>query len=304
MDHFVAIHKLSEQLDLTSRTLRHWEAEGLITSQRDIDSGWRCYDSRNVFFIRVTALLRDFDISLKDIKKILNSGKCEMLENVIRQHLSELDETRLAFSSLEKRLRSLLQDLGSLGPELTEQNLEQILTGISSVNAGDAEKEKSNMLQEKIINPSVRFVTMPPMRAAYYIAISSSPEEEALKTIIDWIKVKRLEGTARLFGGDMPPYPSGEGRPYGYGVLASIPDNVEVAEPLKEMTVQGGLYAVMESSDDIGGSWNKLMDYLQTHEEYTPDSTRRCYEEHVRNDAPDGSGNEYFLRLMEPVKRK
>ena len=70
------------------------------------------------------------------------------------------------------------------------------------------------------------------------------------------------------------------------------------------MTVQGGLYAVMESSDDIGGSWNKLMDYLQAHEEYTPDSTRLCYEEHVRNDAPDGSGNEYFLRLMEPVKRK
>ncbi len=304
MDHFVPIHKLSEQLGLTSRTLRHWEAEGLIVSHRDMDSGWRCYDDQNVFFIRVTALLREFDISLKDIKIILNSGKRETLESIVRRYLNELDETRITFSSLEKRLRSLLRALSTLGPELTEHSFEQILTSLPSKNTGDVEKEKSNMLQENITTPSVRFVTLPPMRTAYYIAVSSSPEEEALKTVTDWVKVKHLEGTARLFGGDMPPYPSGEGKPYGYGVLASIPDGVEVAAPLKEMTVQGGLYAVMESSDDIGGSWKKLMDYLQTHMEYAPDSSRLCYEEHVRNDTPEGSGNAYFLRLMEPVKRK
>jgi DNA gyrase inhibitor GyrI len=70
------------------------------------------------------------------------------------------------------------------------------------------------------------------------------------------------------------------------------------------MRVPGGLYAVAESSDDIGGSWKRLMKYLSAHEEYTPDESRHCFEEHIRNDAPEGSGHEYFLLLMEPVKKK
>jgi DNA gyrase inhibitor GyrI len=70
------------------------------------------------------------------------------------------------------------------------------------------------------------------------------------------------------------------------------------------MNMPGGLYAAFESSDDIGGSWKKLMQYLSDHEEYTPDGSRLCFEEFIRNDAPVGSGHEYFLNLLEPVKRK
>jgi DNA gyrase inhibitor GyrI len=98
--------------------------------------------------------------------------------------------------------------------------------------------------------------------------------------------------------------PSGEGIPYGYGVLASIPEGIAVQAPLKEMNVPGGLYASFESSDDIGGSWKKLMQNLTDHEEYTPDRSRLCFEEFIRNDAPEGSGHDYFLNLLEPVKRK
>ena len=304
MDHYVAIHKLSEQLGLTSRTLRHWEAEGLIASRRDMDSGWRSYDSRNVFFIRVTALLREYDIPLKDIKKILDSGKCETLESVVRKYLSEMDDTRLALTGLEKRLRSLLHTLQNLDPDLTEHSLEQIVAGIPALNAGEAEMETNSMMHEPIGTPAVRFVTLPALRGALYTAVSLSPEEEAQKTVIEWVKASRLEGTARYFGSDLPPYPSGEGKPYGYGVLAAIPEGVEIPAPLKEIIVPGGLYAVMESGDDIGSSWKKLMQSLHASDEYAPDPTRQCYEEHVRNDAPDGSGHEYFLRLMEPVKRK
>jgi hypothetical protein len=70
------------------------------------------------------------------------------------------------------------------------------------------------------------------------------------------------------------------------------------------MVVPGGLYAAFESTDDIGGSWKKLMQYLADHEEYAFDHSRQCYEEHIRNDAPEGSGHEYYLHLLEPVKRK
>ncbi len=305
MDHHIAIQKLSEQMGLTSRTLRHWEAEGLIVSRRDQDSGWRCYDSRNVFFIRLIALLRGFDISLKDIKKILDSGRCETLEGVIRQYLVSLDQAKQAFDSARIRLQALLISLEDLTDlDLTVSNLEQILKRLSDNSDIEHEKEINAMQHENMDFSNIRFVTLPAMRAAYYIAVSTSPEEDALKAVTDWVKAQHLEGTARLLGGDMPPLPSADGKPYGYGVLATIPQGVTVTAPMKEMTVPGGLYAVMESSDDIGGSWKRLMQALQGHEEYTPDHTRQCYEEHIRNDAPEGSGRDYFLRLMEPVKRK
>lgn len=305
MDQHIAISKLSEQMGLTSRTLRHWESEGLFKSDRDLSSGWRSYDSHNVFRIRVTALLRGYDIALKDIKKVLDSGSCQTLCAIIRQYLQELAERRRQNESAEKCLKALLSSLNGLdNAQLDEANLEQLLASIPADENRNQEKEDQTMMESNTANLHVRFVTLPPMRAAYHVAVSVSPEEEALKTVTDWLKAQNLLGTARIFGSDMPPMPSGGNKPYGYGVLASIPEGVDVPAPLKVMDVPGGLYAAMESSDDIGGSWKKLMQYLSAHEEYAPDPSRRCYEEHIRSDAPEGSGREYFLCLMEPVKRK
>ncbi len=62
MNRSVAINKLSEEMGLTSRTLRHWESEGLFTSERDASSGWRVYDENALIRIRITAILRRLDI--------------------------------------------------------------------------------------------------------------------------------------------------------------------------------------------------------------------------------------------------
>ncbi|WHY21201.1 MerR family transcriptional regulator [Paenibacillus sp. G2S3] len=67
MSEFVTIDKLSTQIGLTSRTLRHWEAQGLFKSHREASSGWRIYDEHAILAIRITALLRKLDISIKDI---------------------------------------------------------------------------------------------------------------------------------------------------------------------------------------------------------------------------------------------
>lgn len=98
--------------------------------------------------------------------------------------------------------------------------------------------------------------------------------------------------------------PSGEGKPYGYGFCATVPEDITIPESLKEMTLPGGLYAVMESTEDINDSWKTLMKHLSRHDKYKSDRSRLCLEEHIRNDNPEGGGNEYSLRLMEPVKLK
>ncbi|WHY21200.1 effector binding domain-containing protein [Paenibacillus sp. G2S3] len=151
----------------------------------------------------------------------------------------------------------------------------------------------------------VRFITLSPMRFAYNIAVSTSPEDEAMLPVMEWLEANYLLGTARLFGGNTNPHPSGENNPYGYGFCTSIPENVEIPSHLKEMRFDGGLYAMTESSDDIYGSWQALMSFLDNNIDYQADHDSRLYlEEHIRNDSPKGSGNEYVLNLLEPVKKR
>ncbi len=305
MDQHIAIQKLSEQLKLTSRTLRHWESEGLIKSSRDPVSGWRSYDSRGVFCIKLTALLRSYDISLKDIKKVLDSGSMKTLRLVISQYLHMLEDQKLFNESAEKSLKALLSAVSSLQDKyFWAEDLDQMLSAMQQAEFADCKKEDQPIMNANTANLHVRFITLPPMRAACCTVVSESPEDEAQKAVLQWLKEKNLLGTARIFGRNMPPMPSGEGKPYGYGVLASIPEGIAIPAPLQEMTVPGGLYAVFESSDDIGASWDRFMQYLSGHEEYTQDSSRPCFEEHIRNDAPEGIGPNYFLHLLEPVKRK
>lgn len=301
----IAIHKLSAQVGLTSRTLRHWESEGLFSSIRDKDSGWRVYDENAVLCIRITTFLRKFDVPINEIKTVMDDKTFEKLREVITNRLSLLKAQRVANTSKEKQLIQFLSFLQEQNNQLiTDTNLPQILANITPINEIEYEMEDFIMSNLNENGQSLRFIMLPSMRVAYNIAVSTSPEDEAMKPVIDWIKSANLTGTARLLGGNMNPMPSGDGKPYGYGMCASIPDDIGVPHHLKEMRLPGGLYAMLESSDDIGGSWKTLVKLLSKNDKYEPDRSRLCFEEHIRNDNPDGSGNEYFLNLLEPVKTK
>lgn len=299
----ITINKLSEQVGLTSRTLRHWESEGLFESERDIGSGWRSYDEKAILRIKITALLRKLDISIKEIKIVFDCNTFEKLCDIVNNKVSVLSAQRVEISLKEEQLKQLLCYLKEQnGTLISGENLSSSLASLSPHKDSTYEMEDFRMSVIKEYSSKLRFITLPPMKVAYNIAVSVSPEEEAMIPVIDWLKLTNLLGTARLFGGNMNPMPSGNGKPYGYGMCASIPDSVIVPNHLKEMMLPGGLYAMLESTDDIGSSWKTLMNYLSANDKYTVDKSRLCFEEHIRNDNPDGSGSEYFLNLLEPVK--
>ena len=87
-------------------------------------------------------------------------------------------------------------------------------------------------------------------------------------------------------------------------MCASIPDVVSIPDQFKEMKVEGGMYMALESDDDIGGSWQKLMQHLSAHEVFEVDKSRPCFEEHTAIMKPDGSKDSFCIILLEPVKRK
>lgn len=305
MEEFIAIHKLSEQMGLTSRTLRHWESEGLYQSTRSTDSTWRAYDVNSVLCIRITALLRQFDVPIKEIKTVVEAKTFEAMLDVVANKISTLKEYQEENMLKENQLQQLLlicQEHSS--QTITDERLAQMSSQLSIIRNSDREMEENSMLNKNESNSSIRIITLPAMRVVYNIAVGVSPEDEAMTPVVEWIKSVNLVGTARLFGGNVKPLPSGNGKPYGYGMCASIPSGVAIPGHLKEMELPGGLYALLESSDDITGSWKNLVKLLSKNNKYEPDRSRLCFEEHIRNDNPDGSGNEYFLNLLEPVKLK
>ncbi|WNS45971.1 MerR family transcriptional regulator [Paenibacillus sp. MMS20-IR301] len=291
MNRSVAIHHLSEQLGLTSRTLRHWEAEGLFDSSRDPSSGWRVYDEHALLNIRITAVLRKMDIPIKEIKPVIRENSVRGLRVVIADKLSSLRECREEVWLVEQQLTRVMEYLGQQDED--SQTLDNILTRMEAVFM-------SKLTEQHVL----RIVTLPPMRVAFNIAVDLSPEDKAIKPIVEWLESAQLLGTARLFGGNVKPMPGSAGKPYGYGMCATIPQGTAVPEPFKEMMLPGGLYALLDSSDDIGGSWTVLMDHLSHSTKYQSDRSRLCLEEHIRNDTPAGGGNEYHLNLLEPVITK
>lgn len=303
----VAINKLSVQMGLTSRTLRHWESEGLFKSFRDPASGWRVYDEDAVLCINITALFRKLGIPLKDIKSILHNRTFKKVEIAIKKQLLLLEQDSIELSMRKNTLFSILDSIAKIHEQQVDSTslkaLNDFIQDLSKQNQSE-KMEEIIMSNNEIPNINVRFITLSPMRAVFNIAVGTAPEDEAMAPVIEWLESARLMGTARLFGGNVKPLPTKTNQEYGYGMCASIPEGIEIPSHLKEMLLPGGLYAMMPSSDDIYGSWQLLMKYLSQNDEYTPDRSKLCFEEHIRNDNPEGQGGQFILNLLEPVKKK
>lgn len=301
----IAINKLSVQLGLTSRTLRHWESEGLFKSARDQESGWRVYDEEAVVCIKITAELRKYDIPLRDIKAILNTRTFEVVQSIIKKQLFLLDKTTKEVQMRKDILNSILIYIEGI----RDSQIGGSLTELGSMIHTATQYNYTNKMEDMIMinnefSKNIRFITLPPMRMVYNTAVGTSPEDEAMASVIEWLEESDLMGTARLFGGNVKPFPSSTNPQYGYGMCASIPEGVEIPAHLKEMRFPGGLYAMLPSSEDIYNSWQQFMSELSQNNEYKPDDSRFCLEEHIRNDNPKGQGNQFILNLLEPVKRK
>ena len=147
----------------------------------------------------------------------------------------------------------------------------------------------------------IKVVKLPPMRTVAYHCVGTEPEDEAYGVVKDWIVKNNLEGTMRIFGFNTEPYPSGD-NPYGFGYCATIPEGIAISEPLYEMRLPGGLYAVMPDEGDLETSWKKVHELRGNKEwEWTWDNDRNlCLEEHIDCERTSGP----LIPILFPVKKK
>ncbi|MFK4147765.1 MerR family transcriptional regulator [Streptomyces sp. NPDC004065] len=92
------IGELAERAGTTTRTLRYYEARGLLPARRDAH-GHRTYDERDLLLLRQIRTLRDFGFELEETRpfvECLRAGhpegdSCPASLAVYRRKLDELD---------------------------------------------------------------------------------------------------------------------------------------------------------------------------------------------------------------------
>lgn len=151
----------------------------------------------------------------------------------------------------------------------------------------------------------VQIIKMVPARAVAFSCVDTEPEDKAFFPVKDWIVANGLEGTMRMFGFNTEPYPTDDNPAYGFGFCATIPEGIDIPKPLYEMTLPGGLYAVISGSaydGDPSHGWKKVRELCNDNEwEWKYDEARPGLEEHI--DRADGKGA-FIIPILFPVKKK
>ena len=100
-------HEVEEMLDITKKTLISHETEGLVKTSRD-NNNKRCYNQDDISKIKFILLLREMDVTIEEIKQIINKQKSirDVLENkkdLIKQRQLDLDHIDEKINNYIKR---------------------------------------------------------------------------------------------------------------------------------------------------------------------------------------------------------
>lgn len=100
------IKEITKMTGLTSRTLRVWEAAGLLSPGRS-KNAYRVYAHSDLTKIFYIMSLRAMDLPLQEIKKVLSESKDEKL--VLLDHLDQLKNEQERLSLLIKKLTEKIE---------------------------------------------------------------------------------------------------------------------------------------------------------------------------------------------------
>jgi len=106
----LAIGEFSRMTHLSIRTLRRYHETGLLEPEVvDTSSGYRYYSAEQIPIAQVIHRLRELDVPLPDVQRILRSPDPEQRAALVAEHLgrleSQLARTRTAVNSLRRLLQ-------------------------------------------------------------------------------------------------------------------------------------------------------------------------------------------------------
>lgn len=324
----MTVSDVSRTFNVSTRMLRYYEKEGLISSRRMEGYAYRIYDEEAVTRLQLILILRKLRVSLKDISTILGDKEGLATLNVLRKNIEELSEESGALNAIRNILQSFIEKINESllhkehfnlleGNELIDLPDTLCLSKpkFKEVHSMNEINEVSKPLEKKI---DVRMVLLPPCSVASYHYIGENPEEvvgAVMDKFVSENKLYELKPDSRMFGFNHPS-PSEQLEHYGYEVWVTIPDNMEVSAPLVKKTFEGGLYAAHTIDFPNFQEWQLLFDWGMNNDRYQINPSplgdeimNGCLEEHLNwvyssHMCWPENGIDGKLDLLLPVKAK
>ena len=120
---FMKTHELEKELGISKHTIFYYEKEGIVTPQRD-ENGYRSYSQDDLQKLIMVKFLRNLNISIDDVKAILNNEldfkECLEINQIhLEKQIKSLEEVQ---ENIEMYVR---KDLPMLPASFFDENLEK-----------------------------------------------------------------------------------------------------------------------------------------------------------------------------------
>lgn len=326
----LTISQVSQSYDVTPRMLRHYEKLGLIQPLHQEDYAYRMYDENAVRRLQQIILFRKLRIPLKQIAEILRNEDHFQAFQIMQNRLAELDEEISALCKVRLILQEFVKRLGGAiekdicfelfgDEELTEAV--RVLT-LSKTNLKEEySMDELNLANEKLDRrETVRIVMLPSCTVASYHYIGENPEEKAGDVMNEFVQKSRLyeiKPDARMFGFNHPNPGVLKDGTHGYEDWVTIPEDMDVPEPLTKKRFEGGMYAALTIPFPEFHRWADLTKWIENdnerfeanYSEFGGEIMGGCLEEHLNwiYSAHMGwpeNGVDGLLDLLLPIKLK
>ena len=107
METYFSISETAKMAGMTSETLRHYDRIGLVKpGKTDAETGYRYYSSREIVRLNTIQALRYMDLSLKEIKRVLELDNLDEVVNFLKQAEKKADDkiARLEYAKAKIQL--------------------------------------------------------------------------------------------------------------------------------------------------------------------------------------------------------
>ena len=324
------ISQISKTFGLSTRTLRYYEQIGLITSEKADDYAYRTYTNEMVRRIEQILVLRKLHIPLKQIAFILQCENTTEIIDTFCQNLANVDDEITALSTIRDIIAGFISRLNdSITQNSTELKF-NLMDDTALLEAVDgltvqkiplkdeksvADLQKANEKLNKFTDRDVRMIYLPPMTvASIHVADGEGAEQssaEILDKFISDVNLRNIYPAARNFGFNNPDGVPDDNPAHGYERWISIPDDLDVPEPLVKKRLEGGVYAArmipMGAWDE---GWLPLHEWVSNSKNYdfrwgTVEGVCGWLEEHLNYWDWNKKENESEMQidLLIPVKR-
>jgi DNA-binding transcriptional MerR regulator len=286
----VKITDLTNELGITSRTLRYYEQVGLISSVRP--DKFRFYDNQNIERLRQIIVLRKMQIPVKDIIRIYENEDMETVVEVFCERIREIEEQENTLFELKRITSEFLKTMTEKGikkisalPLLYEEMDKKLTVPPVTLNDINAVSRKiSAKIETSIIDlPQMRLITS---------------VKNGVSDIIGFYRFTEQNGITASGQHERFEYQTEKGDI----VAVRVKDDFCNNGGFEEENFTGGLFAVSNVylDDDLGERLRSVITSFDNNDFYEIDYTNKVMLENLIS--PDERRE--LVALLVPVKQR